>query len=96
MSKLEIPEDVKNLNLMVQKLSAFRRIVSEAMFSGKESKIVSDLKEHLMEEYTQVFEKFNTHPYVVAQLAAQEKQEKEDQALAAEIEKDLVSKMEIK
>jgi hypothetical protein len=94
--KSQIPEEVINLNKMVQKLSAFKLAVSEATFQGKKAKVVDDLLMHLHEEYLQVFEKFNNHPFVIAQLEAQEKQHQEDLKLAAELEQEMQSKMEIK
>jgi hypothetical protein len=96
MSKIEIPEEVKKLNFMVQKLAAFKTVVAEGSFPGKKSKVVDDLLMHLHEEYTQVFEQFNNHPAVKAAMEAQAKQDAEDEKLAKELEQELTSKMEIK
>jgi len=95
MSKLEIPEEVKNLNVLMQKLAAFKAVVGEANFPGKKAKVVDDLQIHLHEEYTQIYEKFHNHPFVKAQLEAQAKQQEEDMKNAALLEAEMKQKMEI-
>jgi len=95
MSNKEIPEEVKNLNVMMQKLAAFKRVVKDGSFKGQDSKVVDDLLMHLHEEYTQVFEQFHSHPVVIEAMERQRKQDEEDQKLANEIQQDLQSKMEI-
>lgn len=93
--EIKVPEEVQNLNLLQQKLAAFRRVVSEASFAGKESQIVADLISHLKEEYAQVHEQFNNHPFVKKVMEDRAKQQAEDEKLAAELEAEMKQKMEI-
>ena len=69
-----VPADLRAIQKNLGQLNDFKTVINSGTFSGRDSKMVTELKEFIGELYKQTYDKFVTHPYYIEHVCAQDKE----------------------